>query len=113
MNSQFLSSPSFTISPRPSTICVCGVIGYAQITSGRHNATAWATASEPSICLSMHGSIDGSERELVGGARRRNVSRADFAGKFFLDRLRDRFEFQLPADRRESAEQRRIGQRTP
>ena len=27
MNSQFASSPAFTISPRPSTICVCGVMG--------------------------------------------------------------------------------------
>src|SRR6185369_13053539 len=87
--------------------------GYAQITSGRHNATACATASEPSICLSMHGSIHGGERELVGDARSRDISRAHLAGKFFLDRLRDRFELQLPADRRESAEQRRIGQRAP
>jgi hypothetical protein len=34
-------------------MCVCGVIGYAQITSGRLSATASATARDPSICLSM------------------------------------------------------------
>ncbi len=27
MNAQSLSVPSFTISPTPSTMCVCGVIG--------------------------------------------------------------------------------------
>ena len=34
-----------------STMCVCGVIGYAQITSGRQRATVRATASEPSSWL--------------------------------------------------------------
>ena len=29
-------------------MCVWGEIGYAQMTSGRHNATASATAREPS-----------------------------------------------------------------
>jgi hypothetical protein len=29
-------------------MCVCGEIGYAQMTSGRHSATASATAREPS-----------------------------------------------------------------
>src|SRR5215475_1071914 len=55
MNSQFASSPAFTISPKPSTMCVCGVIGYAQITCGRHSAIASATACEPSVCLSIDG----------------------------------------------------------
>src|SRR5512135_3390124 len=55
MNSHPPSSPDFTISPRPSTMCVWGVIGYAQITCGRASATASATAREPSICLSMNG----------------------------------------------------------
>src|SRR6266496_4909749 len=52
MNSQGTRSPRFTVADRLSTMCVCGEIGYAQITSGRHIATAAATACEPSICLS-------------------------------------------------------------
>jgi hypothetical protein len=51
-NSAF-SSPFFTIAPSASTMWVCGVMGYAQITCGRHIATVSATAREPSICLSM------------------------------------------------------------
>jgi len=53
MNSQFFRWPSLTISPRPSTIWVCGVIGYAQITSGRQSAMVSAIACEPSACFSM------------------------------------------------------------
>ena len=33
-------------------MCVCGVMGYAQITSGRQSATVSAMAREPSICFS-------------------------------------------------------------
>src|SRR5689334_23873404 len=49
------SAPVFTSDDRPSTMCVCGEIGYAPITSGRHIATVSATAREPSICLSICG----------------------------------------------------------
>src|ERR1700693_144827 len=55
MNSHPPSSPAFTNSPSPSTMCVCGVMGYAQMTCGRQSAMASATAREPSICLSMNG----------------------------------------------------------
>src|SRR5574341_430944 len=44
--SQFIS-PSATNWDRSSTICVCGVMGYADITLGLHTLTAWATAYEP------------------------------------------------------------------
>ena len=44
------SSPVRTRSDSDSTMCVCGEIGYAAITSGRHRVTARATACEPSIC---------------------------------------------------------------
>ena len=47
-NSHGASSPDLTSRERSSTMCVCGEIGYAQITSGRHSATASATAREPS-----------------------------------------------------------------
>ena len=47
-NSHGESSPPLTSCERFSTMCVCGEIGYAQITSGRHSATASATAREPS-----------------------------------------------------------------
>ncbi len=48
MNSQFSSAPDFTSIPMPSMMWVCGEIGYAHTTSGRHRATASATAREPS-----------------------------------------------------------------
>src|SRR3989304_6022041 len=44
-----LSSPSATNSERCSTIWVCGVIGYAEITCGLQTPTVFATATEPSI----------------------------------------------------------------
>src|ERR1022692_2124176 len=53
MNSQGESSPFFTISPSASMMWVCGEMGYAQITSGRHRATVRATARDPSICRSI------------------------------------------------------------
>src|SRR5215470_8694498 len=84
MNSQFASSPDLTISPRPSTMCVCGVIGYAQMTCGRHNATASATECEPSVCLSIGGLLRGRRDRVrfVGG---RDVLRGDGGGKLFVD----------------------------
>src|SRR5438034_11325032 len=51
--SQCASSPVRTRSDSDSTMWVCGEIGYAEITSGRHSCTACATACEPSICLSI------------------------------------------------------------
>jgi hypothetical protein len=32
-------------------MCVWGVMGYAEITAGRHAFTAWVTAIEPSMTL--------------------------------------------------------------
>ena len=48
-------------------MCVCGEIGYAEITSGRHSATASATAREPSICLSTGRLRRCAAHEVVGG----------------------------------------------
>src|SRR3989304_6569939 len=45
--SQFIS-PSAANCARSSTICVWGVIGYADITFGLLTFTAWATANDPS-----------------------------------------------------------------
>jgi hypothetical protein len=53
MYSHGASWPDFTNSLSASTMWVCGEIGYAQMTSGRHSATVSATAREPSICLSL------------------------------------------------------------
>ena len=72
MNSQLASSPVFTISPSASTMCVCGVMGYAQITCGRHSATASATAREPSVCLSIDRVLR-LDRELERLRRRGDV----------------------------------------
>ena len=51
MNSHVPRSPVLTIAPSASTMWVCGVIGYAGTTCGRHRATASAIAFDPSICL--------------------------------------------------------------
>src|SRR3954452_25062716 len=53
MYSHGASVPSFTSAESASTMCVCGEIGYAAMTSGRHSATATPPARDPSICLSM------------------------------------------------------------
>src|SRR6476619_6371349 len=47
------SSPEATSSDSASTMWVCGEMGYAATTCGRHRATVSATAREPSSCLSM------------------------------------------------------------
>src|SRR5580692_9668782 len=52
MNSHGASCPLLTSVERASTMCVCGEMGYAQMTSGLDKATASATAREPSTCLS-------------------------------------------------------------
>src|SRR4029079_18491077 len=112
MNSQPPSSPDFTISPKPSTMCVCGVIGYAQITCGRHSATASATACEPSVCLSIGRLLRrGDDLERVG--RRRNVLLRDGRWEFFANRGDDRCKPDRAGDRRETAEQRRVRDRAP
>ncbi len=66
MNSQGVSEPFFTSLPSPLTMCVCGEIGWAQITSGRLSATASATACEPSICLRMATLFKGRDRQHFG-----------------------------------------------
>src|SRR5215211_7315314 len=87
-NSQVPSAPVFTICESPSTIWVCGEIGYAQMTSGRHAATVSATAREPSICLGidrLHASDD-----LVRGLRRRGVAGRRRSGEALMNRGEDR-----------------------
>src|SRR4249919_1440347 len=63
------ASPSSTRSDRASTMWVCGEIGYAATTSGRHRATVSAMALEPSTCCRMAHSFRalGAEAEAVGG----------------------------------------------
>src|SRR3954467_12272375 len=67
MYSHGASAPVFTSEDSPSTMWVCGEIGYAPITSGRHIATVSATAREPSICLSTGQLLDLREGRLRGG----------------------------------------------
>ncbi len=49
MNSHGARLPDFTLRLSASTMWVWGEIGYAQITSGLHRATASATPTDPSI----------------------------------------------------------------
>src|SRR5215831_9112538 len=111
MYSQFAISPAFTISPRPSTMCVCGVIGYAQITCGRHSAIVSATAREPSICLSID-RLPGGDRGAESFGCRRDVLVRDGSGEFLADRGDDRIERDQSGDGRERTEQRHVGHRT-
>src|SRR5450756_2185245 len=79
MNSQPARVPAFTIRLRPSTMWVWGEIGYAQITSGRHAATASATAIKPSTCLSIHPLLNLRLHQLERGRCRGDVSLGDRA----------------------------------
>src|SRR3954451_11643638 len=85
MYSQGASVSVFTSADSASTMCVCGEIGYAAITSGRHSATASATAREPSVCLSMGPLAD----QVVGGARGGDVARGDASREALGDGGRD------------------------
>ena len=70
--SQGASSPVRTRSESASTMCVWGEIGYAEITSGRQSATAFATASEPSSWLRIDGDpLRRGVDQVVGGQRLR------------------------------------------
>src|SRR4051812_35995603 len=82
-NSHGASSPVRTIVDSASTMCVCGEMGYAPITSGRQRATAWATALDPSSCASTGG------LQVVGGAGGGGVGPPDPAREHRLDRPDD------------------------
>src|SRR4029453_18277276 len=106
-------APVRTRSERLSTMCVCGEIGYAAITSGRHRATASATAREPSSCLRTSRLPRRRRREripLLGGGR---VSLADVAGEPTADRRDDRLERHDPCQCGEAPEQRGVRQGPP
>src|SRR5690349_621023 len=86
MNSHGASCPVLTSAESPSTMCVCGEIGYAPITSGRQRATVSATAREPSIWLGM-----GAHR-VVGRASRGHVAVGQGAAEALTDRRLQRTE---------------------
>src|SRR5881394_2212021 len=111
MKSHGASVPSFTSSPSPSTMCVCGEIGYAQMTSGRQSATASATACEPSVCLSMGQSFQFATHDVVGLGRGGDIVLGHGAGKLGADRVRDGVERDEARQGGEAAEQHRVGQR--
>src|SRR6516225_7861486 len=107
MYSQFAISPALTISPKPSTMCVCGVIGYAQITCGRHSATASATARDPSVCLSIDHLL-APLRAGEGLASGEHVFLGVRPRKFLPNGGGDRIERNDPGDRRERAKERHV-----
>ena len=86
------------------------------MTSGRHSATASATAAEPSICLSMGCLLLGvfnsgaNALECFGGGG--DVALRDFAGEFCFDGLAYGFELDLAGECGETGQQRNIGDRT-
>src|SRR5690242_13618575 len=73
-NSHRFRSPAATSSAMPSTLWVCGELGYAGPTCGRHRATASATARDPSICLSTAGLPPGGPDDVVGRFRGGDVA---------------------------------------
>src|SRR5512146_3273755 len=87
MYSHDASSPVRTRSERDSTMCVCGEMGYAAITSGLHRVTARATACEPSIWLSTGQPPQGRADVLVGDPGGPGVADAQLAGKPVPDRV--------------------------
>src|SRR5665647_1402838 len=111
MNSQPARRPDFTISPRPSTMWVWGVMGYAQMTCGRHSPIASATAAEPSICLSMKQFLLAPLHLGMGFGGGSDVALGERRRKFLANGGNDRVEPDLAAQRCEAAEQRGIGHR--
>src|SRR5215217_1183010 len=109
MNSHCAGLPSATSAESVSTMCVCGEIGYAAMTSGRQPATVSATARDPSSCLGMDRLRHAARGGLGGGA----IAGADPAGEAVADRRGQRAGGHDPGDRGQRAEQRRPGQRPP
>src|SRR5262249_15686371 len=109
MNSQSASSPVFTSSPRPSTMCVCGVMGYAQITCGRQSATASAIAWDPSVSLS----IGRLFCNLLGFLRRPHLPLRHFGGELLAYRARQGFEADDAREGGEATEQRNVRHGAP
>src|SRR5689334_2112850 len=90
--SQGASEPSFTRAERASTMCVCGEIGYAAMTSGRHSATASATARDPSTCLSTGPLRSHEEHGVVRSGRGGDVALRQPPGEALADRGDHRLE---------------------
>src|SRR3954469_11066355 len=109
MYSHGASAPVLTSEDSPSTMCVCGEIGYAPITSGRQSATVSATAREPSICLSTCQLLDSREGRLRGG----DVALPDRAVEALAERGRHGIQRDRPRDRGERGEHRRTRHRPP
>src|SRR6266567_3785366 len=107
MNSHPPSSPPFTNSPSPSTMCVCGVMGYAQMTCGRQSAIASATAREPSICLSMRG-LPAAAYDCVRLDGCTDILFRDCRRKFLTDGGDHGLELEHAADGGKGAEQRHV-----
>src|SRR5688572_1482958 len=114
-------SPAPTRSDRASTMWVCGEIGYAATTCGRHRATVSATARDPSSCLSN--GLTPTVARLV--ARRDEVASllgqsdvgfgnvAARAGEPSADRTGDSLRPQQASDARDGTDKHRVRQWPP
>src|SRR4051794_6864194 len=109
--SQGARSPVFTSADSASTMCVCGEMGYAPITSGRHRATASATAREPSICLRMSRLSERRADVLVGVGGSGGVAVTDGAREALAERRGDGVERDQAVAGGERTDQRRSRQR--
>src|ERR1700758_4842118 len=106
-NSAFRVS-CFTIADTASTMWVCGVIGYAQTTSGRHIATASATARDPSICTGMRQLPALVEDPAKSAPRGRDVRFSRTSLEAVSDRDVDGVDRDRAAQGGEPAEQRAV-----
>src|ERR1017187_3829494 len=98
-NSQGASSPLLTSRERFSTMCVWGEMGYAQMTSGRHSATASATARDPSSWRGTAQLPQLVHDPGVCGLRGGDVALCDRAAEALADRARHRVERDRAAER--------------
>src|SRR5688500_17720709 len=109
------SSPEATRSESPSTMWVCGEIGYAATTCGRHRATVSATAREPTSCLSMGLTPPRPSHDEMTSVLGQPDVRVDDPlarpGEPTADRTGDGFWPQQVRDPRDSAYQRGVGER--
>src|SRR4051812_22613093 len=81
------SSPVRTRSDSASTMWVCGEMGYAATTWGRHRATTCATACDPSSWLSMGVPLPGGGHVSEGRCCDGHVLLGDLVTEPLTDRV--------------------------
>src|SRR5207342_329703 len=108
---QLPTRPSPTRSDRPSTMWVCGEIGYAATTSGRQRATVSAIARDPSTCFSMAHPLRSVLDQVEAVGRELGVEVARVAGEAVAHGQLQGGQVDHPGESGEGTEQAGVGQR--